>query len=408
MARKLERAQVSLLRKVVSEDWELWNFAPGRPTLTAKRFARAEDVPIRVTVALPLQQTLCLAQWVPTTDLEVARDVLQLNLEQRGLLASSSPSDLSVRMIEKSDSEALFRAALLRPDFPSELTFVHAERFEPLADTLVLGTNRIYLWRDDDRSAVIITRGIEPVFFQRLSRAEVDPPVLAELQCIRLQLAAQRVIKDLQAVVLWGAFSHDEINLIGKRMSLPVMGETVPKPIFPATPSNLLPPAVASLHAKRRRQRQVRRLIGALMGAYAAAVLAFMGYIWWQRNQAEELQKRLREEAPTVAAIQSAAEQWRNLQWAVDPRVYPVEVLHQVATLLPPQGLRLTALELEQGKVFVRGEATGAPAAFKLAEDIKANPELQLFTWQMRSPSLRPDGRAEFVIEGSPKLAKTN
>ena len=104
----------------------------------------------------------------------------------------------------------------------------------------------------------------------------------------------------------------------------------------------------------------------------------------------------------------SAAEQWRNLQWAVDPRVYPVEVLHQVATLLPPQGLRLTALELEQGKVFVRGEATGAPAAFKLAEDIKANPELQLFTWQMRSPSLRPDGRAEFVIEGSPKLAKTN
>ena len=134
MARKLERAQVSLLRKVVSEDWELWNFAPGRPTLTAKRFARAEDVPIRVTVALPLQQTLCLAQWVPTTDLEVARDVLQLNLEQRGLLASSSPSDLSVRMIEKSDSEALFRAALLRPDFPSELTFVHAERFEPLLE----------------------------------------------------------------------------------------------------------------------------------------------------------------------------------------------------------------------------------------------------------------------------------
>ena len=408
MARKLERAQVNLLRKIGSEDWELWNFATGRATPVVKRFTRAEDVPIRVTVALPLQQTLCLAQWIPTTDLEVARDVLQLNLEQRGLLASASQTDLSVRMIEKSDSEGLFRAVLLRSDFPSELTFVQAERFEPLADTLVLGTNRIYLWREDDRFAVIITRGIQPVFFQRLSRAEIDPPFLAELHCLRLQLAAQRVITDLQAAILWGAFSYDEINLIGKRMNLPVTGETVPKPIFPATPSNLLPPAVASLHAKRRRQRQVRRVIGALVGVYAAAVLAFMGFIWWQRNQAELLRKELREQAPTVAAIQSAAGQWQNLQWAVDPRVYPVELLHQVAALLPPQGLRLTALELDQGKVFVRGEAAGAPAAFKLAEDIKANAELQLFNWQMRSPSLRPDGRAEFVIEGSPKLAKTN
>jgi hypothetical protein len=31
-----------------------------------------------------------------------------------------------------------------------------------------------------------------------------------------------------------------------------------------------------------------------------------------------------------------------------------------------------------------------------------------MFTWQMPSPSLRPDGRAEFTIEGEPKFAKPN
>jgi hypothetical protein len=31
-----------------------------------------------------------------------------------------------------------------------------------------------------------------------------------------------------------------------------------------------------------------------------------------------------------------------------------------------------------------------------------------MFNWQMSSPILRPDGRAEFTIEGDPKIAKTD
>jgi len=86
--------------------------------------------------------------------------------------------------------------------------------------------------------------------------------------------------------------------------------------------------------------------------------------------------------------------------------LYPVEILYQVAALIPAQGMRLTAFEIAKGKLSIRGEASGAAAAFKLAEDIKASPSLKLFQWQMRSPSLRPDGRAEFTIEGDPKIAK--
>ena len=91
---------------------------------------------------------------------------------------------------------------------------------------------------------------------------------------------------------------------------------------------------------------------------------------------------------------------------AVNPNLYPVELLYQISGLLPHDGLRLTAIEIQKGKVAVRGEASTAPAAFKFAEDIKAKPELQMFNWQMPSPILRPDGRAEFTIEGDPKFAK--
>ncbi len=109
-----------------------------------------------------------------------------------------------------------------------------------------------------------------------------------------------------------------------------------------------------------------------------------------------------------MAAIQGTAERWRQVEWAVNPKLYPVELLYQISGLLPGDGLRLTAIEIQKGKVVIRGEASTAPAAFKFAEDIKAKSELQIFSWLMPSPTLRPDGRAEFTIEGDPKFAKIN
>ena len=127
-----------------------------------------------------------------------------------------------------------------------------------------------------------------------------------------------------------------------------------------------------------------------------------------ERRHMERLQRSLQASAPMVQNIESTAARWRTLQWAVDPHLYPVELLNQVASLLPPEGMRLTGFEMQKGKVTIRGEASTAPAAFKFAEDVKSKPELQMFTWQMPSPSLRPDGRAEFTIEGDPKIAKIN
>jgi hypothetical protein len=123
---------------------------------------------------------------------------------------------------------------------------------------------------------------------------------------------------------------------------------------------------------------------------------------------ANELRLHNLKQAPTVAAIQGTAERWRQVELAVNPKLYPVEVLYQVAGLLPHDGLRLTAVEMQNGKVVIRGEASTAPATFKFAEDIKAKPDLQMFDWQMASPILRPDGRAEFTIEGVPKIAQIN
>jgi hypothetical protein len=191
-------------------------------------------------------------------------------------------------------------------------------------------------------------------------------------------------------------------------LGLRVTHDSLPPPSLPAVRSKLLPPEVSILHAKRRRRRRIGSGIGFLAGLYLLGIAAFVGYLYWQRHVAAALRRQIQEQEPTVAAIQKTAERWRQVEPAINPKLYPVELLYQASSLLPPDGMRLTRFELEKGKVIIRGEASTAPAVFKFAEDIKARPELQMFNWQMPSPSLRPDGRAEFAIEGEPKFAKTD
>jgi hypothetical protein len=189
-------------------------------------------------------------------------------------------------------------------------------------------------------------------------------------------------------------------------MALKTFRESVPPPSLPAIASKLLPPQVSVLHQKARRRRRIRRLIAAAVGIYLLGILGIIAYILWQQNRITQLQNQLSAARPTVTAVQGTADQWRKVQWAVDPKLYAVELLHQVGDLLPQQGMRLTAFQIEKGKVVIRGEASTAAAAFKFNEDIKQNAALKLFQWDMKSPSLRPDGRAEFIVEGEPSVAK--
>jgi hypothetical protein len=299
-------------------------------------------------------------------------------------------------------------ATVLQPDLPEPLAFEKAVRFEPSAFTLPLSQDRLTLWREAGRLTFAITRGGDPVYLQTASSTELNAGFLQELNCVLLQLEGQGLINPLLGAVLWGDFTDDEAQVLRKRFGFRVTVEPLPAPKLPKQRSRLLPAQVEALHARKRRRDRVRRLLAGALVLYLGLIASLVGYICWERVEVGRLQGSLAASAPTVRAIQGTADRWRNLQWAVDPQVYPLEVLNQIASLLPPQGMRLVAFELHKGKVTVRGEASTAPAAFKFAEDIKSKLELQMFTWQMPSPSLRPDGRAEFTIEGEPKFAKPN
>ena len=409
MAGKIEKSQSYFLRAVDGEEWELWAFSEGKSPHFVRRLPAPEEVPGDTIVALPTQQTVTFPAWVATTDGGVIPEILHLQLEKRGLLGKNgSGSVMDYRIVETRDNRALAVAIVLQPDFPAELTFERAHRFEPAVYTLALPPDRLIIWREKGRLAVAATRGQKPLIAQVLGDRELSETAVTELKCIMLQLQLQELCGNLLGVHLWGDFSVEETERLQKVLGLRVTRDSVPPPNIPVVRSKLLPPEVSILHARRRRRNRIWSAIACLAALYLLGIALFAGYLYWQKRAAAKLRHQIQEQGPTVAAIQKTAERWRQVEAAVNPRIYPVELLFQIASLLPADGMRLTGFEVEKGKVVVRGEASTAPAAFKFAEDIKAKPELVMFNWQMPSPSLRPDGRAEFAIEGDPKFAKTN
>jgi hypothetical protein len=409
MAGEIDKSHTHFLRAVDGKEWELWTFSENRRANFVRRLSTPSEVPGEVVVALPAEYTFTFPAWLATSDRAVIPEILHLQLEKRGLLSKNSgDSVVDYRVIETRDNQTLAIATILQPEFPQELAFERVKRFEPSAYTFALPQDRLVIWREQGRLTVAATRGRDPVTVQVLGDSELSDTAALELKCIAFQLEAQRLCERFLGITLWGEFTVEESARLEQFLGLKVTRDAVPPPNLPQIRSKLLPPEVSYLHERRRRRRRIRSGIGGLAAIYVLGVLGFIGYIYWQRHVANDLRRHIQERAPTVAAIQGTAERWRQVEWAVNPKLYPVEVLYQVAGLLPHDGVRLTAVEIQNGKVVIRGEAGTSPAAFKFAEDIKAKPDLQMFSWQMPSPTLRADGRAEFTIEGDPKIAKIN
>jgi hypothetical protein len=409
MAGKIDKSHTPFLRAVDGNEWELWTFSENKQAHFVRRLSTPSEVTGEMVVALPAEYTFTFPAWLASSDRSVIPEILHLQLEKRGLLSkNSADSVVDYRVIETRDNQSLAVATILQSEFPKELTFERVKRFEPSAYAFVLPQDRLIIWREQGRLTVAATRGRDAVAVQVLGDRQLSETAALELKCIAFQLEAQHLCERFLGVTLWGEFTVEESERLQRHLGLKVTRDMVPPPDLPQIRSKLLPPEVSSLHEKQRRRRQIRSAIGLLAAIYVLGVLGLIGSIYWQRHVAEDLRRHLQEQSPTVSAIQRTAERWLQVELAVNPKLYPVEVLYQIAGLLPHDGLRLTAFEIQNGKVSIRGEASTSPAAFKFAEDIKAKPELQMFSWQMASPILRPDGRAEFTIEGDPKIAKIN
>src|SRR5689334_23172382 len=90
MARKVDAHQTFLVRAGADSDWELWTLPDGKAAQLIQRLASPKESPGPTVVALPAQQVLSFPVWVSTNDRKVAAEMLQLRLEEQGLVQRST------------------------------------------------------------------------------------------------------------------------------------------------------------------------------------------------------------------------------------------------------------------------------------------------------------------------------
>jgi len=112
------------------------------------------------------------------------------------------------------------------------------------------------------------------------------------------------------------------------------------------------------------------------------------------------LQAEIDRDAGAVASTKEAMQRWNALDPALDPKGYPLEVLHEAARLLPEEGVRLTLFEMNLGRVILQGEAKDFTAAQLYMDAVKKSKDLSGYEWTAENPKSLPNRSARFQLDG--------
>jgi hypothetical protein len=133
--------------------------------------------------------------------------------------------------------------------------------------------------------------------------------------------------------------------------------------------------------------------------------LCFFG-AWWLRLQWRDARLTRAEAAlavsqPEIDQVTTAQAHWQAMEGAINPDLYPMELFHQVVSLLPEEGIRLKEFQIANGKILVSGEAATVNHALGFKGRLIASDVQNHHAWNFPVPSIREDNRADFRAEGT-------
>lgn len=330
-------------------------------------------------------------------------EAVALRWESFGLQQENGAHLWTHWQVLRKERQALIGTLALSPEASSlEKSSMGAERFEPSAFLLPLPSDGIAIWRELGRCVAAFTRGAKLLHVTVLGARILDAEAAFEMRDIFAALQAHEHAVGISTIHVWTACEPDfapQLACLFEEAS--VVKEKRPDPRLPAHGSALLPAPVA-LGRRLKIARKQRML---MLAAAALVYLCFFG-AWWGRLQWRESSLNLANAAvtaqqPEIEIIREAQSNWLDMESAIDPNLYPLEVYHQVVSLLPPEGIRLKEFQIDSGKIVIAGEATSVNHALGFKDKLAASQALQRYDWNFPVPSIREDNRADFRTTGT-------
>jgi hypothetical protein len=329
-------------------------------------------------------------------------EAVALRWEALGVLNANASLCLHWTVLRKNQRALVGTLALTEEALCSDGWSNHPEKFEPSVRMLPLPENGIAIWKELGRHVVAFTREGKLLHAAVLASRLLDVDAAFELRDLCAALQAHEFLEEPSPIHIWTACESDFVpQLACLFVEAEVRKEQRPDPRPPVETGGLLPQLVAT----QRHQQQARQGRLLMLAAAAMMYLSFFGAWWlrlqWREGRLHQAETELALRQPEIDRVTQAQAHWLAMEGAINPDLYPVELFHQIVSLLPEEGIRLKEFQMESGKIIVSGEATTVQHALGFKGRLSECTALQHYAWKLPQPSIREDNRAEFRAEGT-------
>lgn len=363
-------------------------------------------------IALPARCVVSVPMRFQGVDASRRESAAQLELEAAGLGAETSETfNYELHTLGSDERDQRTSTYIQVSPLPANIVENGDDaRYAPSVAFHKLTPGELLIWREDGAFVIAIAHESgEPMHSQALAARCLDADAAAEIRCILASLELSSLNPDIHALALvTGSIPDDLIpEDFAQALDLPIIIKDLSVPAAPAHATRLVPASVVRLRLERQQRRMM--MLGALAFAFVlvAALGAFAIRVWVRERSITSEEVRLAELEPELLTIRDAKAAWEDLLPALTPDTYPVESIYQLVLLLPPEGIRVTRLEIKQDGLIIDGEASSLGHGIEFRDKVMSSPAFKRWTWEIPQPTSLPDGRATFRAEARPLESET-
>ena len=361
-------------------------------------------------IALPTRSVVCVPMMLQGTDATRREASARLELEAAGL-ANEATGTHHVEFLPVGTAvagrEQQVLAVMQAGNIPDD---VLANEIDSQYAPSVLFHSRqarvAQLWREQNGWVLTIPNEDGAlVYCQAISAKHLDDDAGAEIRCILAALEVSGMLPRLDrlAVAFPDGMEREIDPGFAAAIDLPVEIVGADVPISPQAQTRLVPDVIVQQRLDRTQRRMTIMAVSGMVLVLLAALGAFGGRLYMRQKHLRAENVRLDELEPVLNEIRNARQTWTDLEGALRRDLYPVELYHQLMTVLPAENIRITKFEAREDAVSLSGEATSLGHAIDFRGVLVNHPGFKNWNFDEGFPQPINDpntGTATFTAEG--------
>lgn len=350
----------------------------------------------QLLIGLPASACRTIGMLVPQADADVMRQIIDTNLERRGLKLDHDAAGQNYRwhLLGQSAGQAIISVDVLADPFPAALAAGNASDYTAALRLAQLPAGHMVICEEQGDLLLAVSHHGKLYHSHIFAQAPVSEETLKmEINLTRLAIESDLGEGCITGLALVGSgFDVSLADRLGEAVDLPArLVDHLPpsRDMDAKTWTKMLPGSVRGVQTARASRSKIIRW--AALASVVAVALCCAGYAWLSMKEARvaELESQVEAIREPAAAVRETAERWKAYALAVEHERYPMFLLAEITRIMPATGVVIRKFEVQGGHIDLRGEARDAQLAFQFIEDFKKNKVLSRYTWTNPRPEVK-------------------